>query len=411
MTQGNDLSTAPVSQEAASSRNGAGNLSDRVRSLRLSDKAPSGGSRSSVIPWTVCGVLVLMTVAFAYRAYMVTPVASGEPGPAATNAPSSSGTNAASSGELALEVKGYVTPVHQIQVSPKVGGQIVWLNERLQEGADFKKDEILARIEDVDYKTDYEHSKAAYESAVQRCEELKNGNRPQEITQARAELDEQKANLEQLRLDLKRTVQLASTSSAAQRDYEVAKYGHDALERRVSKLQAAYELMVEGPRKERILGAAADVAVAKADMEKAKWRLDNTAILAPASGTILKKQAEKGDLVNPSAFSNGLSASLCTMTDLSQLEIEVKVSERDMPSVYKGQLCRIVPDACVRDEEFQKKHPRGFEGVVSRIIPNADRANAAIPVRVLVKIPEGEAGVYLLPDMNATVSFMKKSSK
>ena len=30
-------------------------------------------------------------------------------------------------------------------------------------------------------------------------------------------------------------------------------------------------------------------------------------------------------------------------------------------------------------------------------------------MRVLVTIPEGEAGVYLLPDMNATVSFMKKT--
>ena len=38
----------------------------------------------------------------------------------------------------------------------------------------------------MDYKTDYEHSKAVYNSAVQRYEELKNGNRPQEITQAKA---------------------------------------------------------------------------------------------------------------------------------------------------------------------------------------------------------------------------------
>jgi len=350
-----------------------------------------------------------MTLAFAYRGYMVTPVASTEAAPAATNAsaPTTSGTSTASSGELALEVKGYVTPIHQIQVSPKVSGQLAWLDPRFEEGAFFKKGEILARIEDVDYKADYEHAKFAYDSAVQRHAELKNGSRPQEIVQSKADLDEQKANLRQLRLDLTRNEQLSSSSSAAQRDYEIAKYAFDALERRVARLQAGYELMVEGPRKEKILAAEADVAQARADMEKAKWRLDNTEIVTPVSGTILTKKAELGNLVNPQV-TNGLSASLCDMADLGELEVEVKVSERDRPSVFKGQKCRVIPDAFVRDDDFKKTHPRGFEGVVSRIMPNADRANSAIPVRVLIKIPKGEEGMYLIPDMNATVSFLKK---
>ena len=42
------------------------------------------------------------------------------------------------SGDLALEVKGYVTPIHQIQVSPKVSGQLVQLDPKFQEGAFFK---------------------------------------------------------------------------------------------------------------------------------------------------------------------------------------------------------------------------------------------------------------------------------
>ena len=83
----------------------------------------------------MCGLLVFMTTAFGYRAYMVTPTASadaaaGVRGDELTS--SSSGSNCClCSGELALEVKGYVTPIHQIQVSPKVSGQLMWLDPRV----------------------------------------------------------------------------------------------------------------------------------------------------------------------------------------------------------------------------------------------------------------------------------------
>jgi HlyD family secretion protein len=415
MTQANPLDSAPARTEAPASRNGSGSLSDRVRSLRLSEKTQSGGgSRGSAVPWTLCALLVLMTAAFAYRAYMVTPTVV-ESAPAAdapgTTATTGTPTSSASSGELALEVKGYVTPIHQIQVSPKISGQLVWLHERFEEGAIFKEGQVLARIEKVEYQSDYDHAKAVLAAAEQRWKELDTGNRPQEIAQAKADLEEQKANLEQLRLDLKRNVQLATTSSTAARDFELAKFGFDAMDRRVARMQSAYDLMVEGAREERKLAAKADVEQAKADLAKAEWRLKNTEIVAPVTGTILTKKAELGNLVNPSAFSNGLSASLCDMADLGQLEVEVKVSERDRPSVFKGQQCRVMPDAFVRDDEFKQTHPRGFEGVVSRIMPSADRANSAIPVRVLITIPKGEEGVYLSPDMNATVSFLKKKAK
>jgi HlyD family secretion protein len=411
MTQANEPVAAPPRAEAAPSRNGS-NLSDRVRSLRLSETTQSGGQRSTVIPWTVCALLVLMTAGFGYRAYMITPEASPDAQPANPAAPSPTTPAAtASAGELALEVKGYVTPIHKMQVSPKISGQLVWLHENFEEGAIFQKGDVLAKVEAVEYQSDYDHAKAYLASAEQKWKELEAGNRPQEIAQAKADLEEQKANLEQLRLDLKRNVQLASTSATAARDYELAKYGYDAMERRVARLQSAYDLMVEGARVERRLAAKADYEQARADLAKAEWRLENTVIKAPVTGTILEKKAEFGDLVNPSAFSNGLSASLCDMADLSQLEVDVKVSERDRPRVFKGQQCWVMPDAFARDDEFKKTHPRGFEGVVSRIMPKGDRSNSAIPVRVLIKIPKGEEGVYLIPDMNASVSFLRKGEK
>ena len=41
--------------------------------------------------------------------------------------------------------------------------------------------------------------------------------------------------------------------------------------------------------------------------------------------------------------------------------------------------------------------------------PTADRAKSAIPVRVKLKVPKEEEGVYLKPEMGAVVSFLKKT--
>ncbi len=110
----------------------------------------------------------------------------------------------------------------------------------------------------------------------------------------------------------------------------------------------------------------------------------------------MKKNAEEGNLVNPIAM-NG-SFSLCDLADLSDLEVELTIEERDISKVAAGQKCK------VRTEAYPE---RIYEGVVSRLMPIADRNKAAIPVRVKVTVPREEEGIYLKPDMTAMVSFLK----
>ena len=64
----------------------------------------------------------------------------------------------------------------------------------------------------------------------------------------------------------------------------------------------------------------------------------NCTIRAPISGTILKKNAEEGNIVNPIAF-NG-SFSLCDMADLSDLEVDLSIQERDIARIFPGQKCK-----------------------------------------------------------------------
>ena len=66
--------------------------------------------------------------------------------------------------------------------------------------------------------------------------------------------------------------------------------------------------------------------------------------------------------------------------------------------------------AFLKDETFLNKHKGGYKGKVSRLMPIADRAKGAIPVRVKLnpgEIPPEEEGTYLKPDMGVIVSFKK----
>jgi len=383
-------------------------LAERVQSLRL----PNGGKQSSSgsgLPWTLCLVL---TGAVAYLLLVGNPLQSrSQPEDDEEVVTNSSRTNSSktkstappaeststraptvAAGEITLESKGYIIPEQQILVSPQVSGRIIELN--FDAGQHVEKDFVLAILDNTEYLAEYDRIRATMESSQQNLAELEEGNRPDEKVQAKAELAEAETNLAQSLRDFQRKKDLFDRKIVSKEDYEAAESQYQALARRVDKLAASSRLMDEGARTERKRMAKSQVQQIEAELRRAKWRLDNCVITAPIRGTILKKNAELGNLVNPVAF-NG-SFSLCDIADLSKLEVELSIQERDISRVFKGQKCR------VRAEAFPK---RVYDGVVSRLMPIADRAKGALPVRVRLTVPADEEGQYLKPEMGAIVTF------
>jgi HlyD family secretion protein len=393
------------------------NLRQRVQSLRLPEDHELHSSRKRWLVWLVLlaalgaggwatyKFLIVGDAAPTSGAKIATGAGSNSSAalPATNASPSAPGTqpagapSVASSGDIAHESKGYIIPAHQILISPKVPGMITALN--IVEGQRVNKDDVLAQLETIDYKADYDRAQAAAASAEHHLLELRHGSREEEIAEAQAELQEAEAQRNQLQAEWQRISQLRKSGVSTQGEYDVAEANYKANDRRVARLKKAYELLVLGPRKERIDAASADLELAKAEATKAKWRLDNCTIRAPISGTILTKKAEEGNVVNPIVM-NG-SYSLCEMADLSDLEVELKIQERDIAKVFKGQKCK------VRAEAYPD---RVYDGVVSRLMPIADRSQGAVPVRVKIKVPAEEEGVYLKPEMGAIVSFLKRDA-
>jgi multidrug resistance efflux pump len=388
-----------------------------VRSLSLAGLPERRSSLASSLAWIAGSILIAAGAWYGYQHYVApkptepqattsesskasadSKVTRAAAVPSQSERPPSVSTGAAppaSKSDVVLEAKGYIVPAHQILVSPKVNGMIVKLN--VEEGRRVTKGDVLAVLESTDYSADCERAKANARLMRERLRELENGNRPEEIKEAEADLQEAEALVPQLEAEYKRTAELRRRSSATQQEFELAESKYLAQFRRVEKLRYAHKLMQLGPRRERIDVARAELSQAEADVVKAEWRLGNCTIRAPITGTILKKNAEEGNIVNPIAF-NG-SYSLCEMADLSDLEVDLNIQERDISVVQVGQKCR------VRAEAY---NDRIYEGQVDRLMPIADRAKGAIPVRVKIRIPAEEEGVYLKPEMGAIVTFLNQ---
>lgn len=370
-------------------------LSDRVRSLRLPDRGgrPSG---FSWVPWILCLFLAGSTLFFALRS--TGPSEADKDAEARKASPGQGPARGEIQGDIALEAKGYLMPVDFVRVSPKVNAMI--LKVHFEEGMRVKKNDPLAELETKDFEYDKQRAKALVDAAEHRLAELTK-YRPKETRQVLVELEDAKVQRDRLVQDWKRTVDLKGNQAVAARDYEEAWASLKSMDYKVERLQLAWELLdKEGPRDARIATVNEELNQAKADLAKAEWRLENCQVKAPADGIILTKNAKIGAMANPNAFSTeGLPSGLCDIADLTKLEVDIAIAERDISKVFKDQKCK------VRAEAFPD---RVYHGVVWRLMPIADRSKGAVPVRVRLTVPREEEGQYLRPDMGAIVTFLGK---
>ncbi len=375
-------------------------LTDRVRALRLPDQPAAAGSRRNVLPWALCAVLLLTSVAFGVRAFTA-PAASPKKADDAHALPGST-EDVAGSGDVVLESKGYIIPAHQIQVSPLVNGIVTELY--IEEGKRVKQGDVLATLEDTQYAADRDHAIASVkvaQASIEAADASLEGAKAN-LQRAEADLNQMKAKLVQCDRDWVRAQKLGPSGALAGLDVDTIKANYETARANLAVGEAAIAQAKWGVAQAEKNKAQAErtKVQAEADLRKSQWFLDQCVVKAPITGTILTKKAEKGNIVNPIAFN--ISASLCDMADLSDLEVDLSIQERDIAQVHPGQKCRVVPEA------YTSRH---YDGVVSRLMPTADRAKGAIPVRVKVTVPREEEGVYLKPDMGVIVSFLKMQDR
>jgi len=244
-----------------------------------------------------------------------------------------------------ISANGYVVARTKASVSSKILGRLAWVG--VTEGSQVKENEIIARLESADY-----------EAALL----VANANV--------AQLDAQHVQAER---DLKRAQSLRAKDLVSDSDLESAQTRLDV--------------------------SAAQANAGRAQAKLAEATLENTRVRAPFAGTVLRKDAEVGEIVAPSSAGGGLTrTAIVTMADLSTLEVEVDVNEAYIAQVVNGQAARITLDA----------YPdTSFAGRVRQVVPTADRQKAT----VLVKVSILDRDPRILPEMGAKVVFEAQNAQ
>jgi len=238
-----------------------------------------------------------------------------------------------------LTASGYVVARRKAAVASKGTGTLVYL--AVEEGDRVKKGQVIARLDDSDVM-----------ASLKRARE--------NLRVAEADLDDAKKNYDRMRA-------VIGTRAISQADYDAAEARY---KRVISTIEAAKYAVTE-----------AEVAVA------------NTRIIAPFDGTVLKKNADVGEIVAPLAGAISSRAAVVTIADMSSLEVEADVSEANITRVASAQNCEITLDA------YPQNH---YAGYVANIVPTADRAKAT----VLVKIKFKQYDQRVLPEMGAKIAFL-----
>ena len=295
-----------------------------------------------------------------------------------------------------LMATGYVIAHHKIQVGSKIAGRVSWIG--VEKGDRVKREQVVVRLEDREYRAQYDQAKSAYDGAQARLQELERGSRPEEIDRAKADVERAQADVQTADAQLKRIQGLVKEGVAPAQSLDDAKGRSDSARANLAALTKTYELIRQGPRQEQIDTARSESARAKAAMEYAKTILDATEIRVPSNGTILERNVEQGEMVTTSFVGDrGAKSFVVTLADLDDLQVELDINQNDFNRISSEQTCTVVTDA----------YPdRPYNCRVDEISPEANRQKATIQVKVKVAEPDE----FIRPDMNARVTFLEPPS-
>jgi len=256
-----------------------------------------------------------------------------------------------------LTASGYVVAQRQAAVASKGTGRLEYLG--VEEGDQVKAGEIIARLEHSDVAAALAQAKA-------------------NLGAAKAHLPQSQADLQEATIQYNRYKQLVAEQLVPRADF-------DAAEARYKRAVAV------------VTADSAAIRSAASAVRSAEVALEYTNIRAPFDGTVLTKNADVGEIVAPFGSATSARAAVVSIADMSSLEVEADVSESNIQRIKPGQPCEIVLDA------YQETR---YPGVVSKIVPTADRAKAT----VMTKIKFVQIDARVLPEMSAKVTFLSQAA-
>jgi HlyD family secretion protein len=247
------------------------------------------------------------------------------------------------------------------QLGTMIGGVVA--DVLVDEGSKVHTGDLLLQLDDSE-------AKAGVAQAAARVEQLREVERR---TTAES-LRQAEVTLQHAEADLARAQALFDSQAVAQQNLDQVRRERDLARSRRESAQAQLRSTEAGGSQERL---------ALAELEQAQARLAQMRVIARVNGTILKRQAQPGDVIQPGQI-------LLIMARDGDTELVVEPEERSLALLEVGQRALASTDAFPG---------RRFAARISRIAPSVDPERGTVEVRLLVPDPPA----YLRPDMTVSV--------
>lgn len=255
--------------------------------------------------------------------------------------------------------------VRQVNLAFKVGGRIESL--AVDEGDAVESGQVVASLEQRYFDDDLKLAQAQLAQAQANFDRLKNGSRPEEIAQAKAQEATAQAALARATQDYDRAQLLIKQKAISSQEFDANQAAFLEAQAAVKSAQATVELSVIGPRVEDIAAGRAQVDAAAAQIQIADRRLADAMLLSPNDGVILTRAREAGAIVNP-------GETVATLTLSSAVWVRTYVGEIDLGNVRPGMLVDVQTDT---------PSGRTYHGTVGFISPTAEFTPKSVETREL----------------------------
>src|SRR5579863_4289925 len=266
----------------------------------------------------------------------------------------------------------------------------------VQEGDRVKRGQVLARLDESRLEPQVAEAKAAAAAQREAVERLHNGSRPQEIAEARANVESAEADAINARGQYERRKTLAANAVVSQQDLENAKAALDVVEAKLTVNQKTLDLVIAGPRKEDIGQAEAELRADEAQAAFLRQELADAQLLAPVDAVVRTRLMEPGEMASPQKPVFSLA-----VTDPKW--VRAYVAEPDIGKLRTGLAASVALDS------FPQRRFNGWVGFISPVAEFTPktvettelRTSLVYEVRIFVKDPSDQlhlgspASVYL----------------
>ena len=240
--------------------------------------------------------------------------------------------------QLKVHSQGTVMPSTESQLIPEVSGRVVWMSPKLVAGGYFDEGEILARVDEVDYKNKADRAKAS-------------------LTRAQAE--QQHAKFEYQRLRSLEQRQLTSRSQ---------------LENALRALRVADAALQD----------------AKVNFDQATQDLERTEITAPFTGLVRSENVDIGQFI-----SRGSAIATLYASDLAEVRLPIadrQLAFLNLPPTLRGELPESMQPNVTLTTEYAGRQLT-WQGKIVRTEAEIDISSRM--VQLVARVPNTDEGTPL----------------